>query len=143
MSVCGVSEVRYAKHETAKIMETVKKLMARQQGHGHRDVDDRDETCISTVTIGSKILPSLNWTRINYKGEHRDNRRLIEHRERDCQCEICYREINKLPPTVPLREKYAVRKLKEDIRENKRAKKKAKMERNELEAMGHSDHRKN
>ena len=92
------------------------------------ETETYSETCISTVTIGSKILPSLNWTRINYKGEHRDNRRLIEHRERDCQCEICYREINKLPRTVPLREKYAVRKLKEDIRENKRAKKKAKME---------------
>ena len=82
----------------------------------------------TTVTIGSKKLPKLNWTRLNYQGDREDNRRIVEHRERDCRCEVCYLEINKLPPQEPLREKYKARKLKSEERNVQRTKKKAKQE---------------
>jgi hypothetical protein len=89
------------------------------------DVVDDVET---TVTIGCTTLPKLNWTRLNYKGNHHDNRRLVEHRSRNCLCEVCFLEINKLPPTEPLREKYKARRQKAEERNDKRAKKKAKKE---------------
>ena len=82
----------------------------------------------TTITIGSATLPKLNWTRLNYKGDDHDNRRVLEHRKRDCQCEVCYLEINKLPPAEPLREKYAKRKQKLEERSIKRIKKMAKKE---------------
>ena len=90
------------------------------------------ETCAATspttVAIGSRKLQKLNWTRINYRGTDHDNRRLVEHREKDCECEVCYRELHQLPPVEPLREKLAARKLKLDEREVKRAKKKARLD---------------
>jgi hypothetical protein len=89
------------------------------------DVVDDVET---TVTIGSSTLPKLNWTRLNYKGDRHDTRRIVEHRARDCRCEVCYLEINKLPPPEPLREKYKARKLKSEERNVKRTKNKAKQE---------------
>ena len=52
----------------------------------------------TTITIGSATLPKLNWTRLNYKGDDHDNRRVLEHRKRDCQCEVCYRESNRQLP---------------------------------------------
>lgn len=82
----------------------------------------------TTVIISSKKLPKLNWTRPNYKGIHHDNRRIVEHRARNCHCEVCYRELNKLPPAEPLREKYKTKNLKTEERDIKRAKKKAKTE---------------
>ena len=82
----------------------------------------------SFVTIGKRKIPRLNWTRLNYDEENHDNRRLIEHRKRDCQCEICYRELNKLPPEDPVRLKMEIRKKKLEEREIRRVKKKAKME---------------
>ena len=51
----------------------------------------------SCVVIGNRVLPRLNWTRLNYREEDHDNRRLLEHRARDCQCEVCFLELNKLP----------------------------------------------
>jgi hypothetical protein len=82
----------------------------------------------SCVVIGNRVLPRLNWTRLNYREEDHDNRRLLEHRARDCQCEVCFLELNKLPPEDPVREKYATRKMKKEQQEIRRAKKKAKME---------------
>jgi hypothetical protein len=55
-----------------------------------------------------------------------DNRRLLEHRAVDCRCEICLREINKLPPAETFQEYVSTRKNKREEREIKRAKKKAK-----------------
>lgn len=81
-----------------------------------------------TVTIGKRKLPKLDWVRLNCKGDCHDNRRLVEHRIRNCQCETCYLEINKLPPVEPIREKMAAKQRKLDDREVKRAKKKAKKE---------------
>jgi hypothetical protein len=81
-----------------------------------------------TIRIGNRILPKLNWTYLKHKGEDQDCRRLVEHRERNCHCEVCIREMNKLPPDEPLREKYAARKLKKEDRERKQVKRKARKE---------------
>lgn len=81
---------------------------------------------VDYVTVGTKKIPKLNWVRIRDKKCNTDNRRLVDHRERNCQCEICYREVNKLPPEDPIRLKLAVRKTKMEEREIRRVKKKAK-----------------
>jgi hypothetical protein len=88
------------------------------------------ETSTTTTisTSPASRLPKLNWTRLNYDPDNHDNRRLLEHRAKNCECEVCYRELHKLPPALPLREKYATRQSKLDEREIKRAKKKAKKE---------------
>ena len=83
---------------------------------------------IDTVTIGKKKIPKLNWTRLNYKGESHDNRRLLDHREKDCHCEVCFRELHKLPPDSPIREKVMKRQLKLEQRMIKRIKRMAKKE---------------
>jgi hypothetical protein len=92
------------------------------------DIDDAvtEVDYDDALRIGGRVIPKLNWTRLNCKGEDHDNRRLIEHRVRNCQCEVCFRELNKLPPDDPVRVKYALRKHKEEEREKKRVKKKAK-----------------
>ena len=87
-----------------------------------------DNGIVLLPTLRNTERPSLNWTRLNYRGEDHDRRRLLEHRARDCHCEVCDRELKKLPPDDPLREKYAARKMKEEEREKKRVKKKAKRE---------------
>ena len=86
---------------------------------------DGDDT-VATVVVGKKVLPKLNWVWLNYQGEDHDSRRILDHRANNCHCEVCYRELNKLPPDDPVREKYAARKLKEEEREKRRVKKKAK-----------------
>jgi hypothetical protein len=85
----------------------------------------------TTTTISTSPatrLPKLNWTRLNYDPDNHDNRRLLEHRAKNCECEVCYRELHKLPPALPLWEKYATHQSKLDEREIKIAKKKAKKE---------------
>ena len=84
--------------------------------------DDRDDT----VVIGKKVLPKLNWVWLNYQGDGHDSRRILDHRAKNCHCEVCYRELNKLPPDDPVREKYVARKHKEEEREKRRVKRKAK-----------------
>ncbi len=85
------------------------------------------ETSTTTTTTTTPTnLGNLGWTRLNYKGIHHDNRRLLEHRAKNCECEVCYRELHKLPPASPFREKFAARHSKLKDREIKRAKKKAK-----------------
>ena len=86
------------------------------------------ETSTTTVTNTSppSKLPKLNWTRLNYDENNHDNRRLVEHRAKNCECEVCYRELHKLPPAQPCREIIAARHSKLRDREIKRAKKKAK-----------------
>jgi hypothetical protein len=91
-------------------------------------VDMIGNTVEDFVLIGNKRLPKLNWQRLNDKKIADDNRRLVEHRVNNCQCEVCYREINKLPPEVPLREKYIARKQKHEQREIRKIKRIAKKE---------------
>ena len=68
------------------------------------------------------------WKRLNHKGVFHDNRRLLKHRARNCECFVCYREIYKLPPAES-HEEYVSR-LKSQIKEKeiKRAKRFAKKE---------------
>ena len=100
-------------------------ITANEIGGGTTLSEDSDS---SFVMIGSKKIPRLNWTRINYDEENHDNRRLVEHRKRNCQCEVCFRELNKLPPNDPIIQTMAKRKQKLEEREIKRAKKKAKLD---------------
>jgi predicted GIY-YIG superfamily endonuclease len=91
-------------------------------------------TATSTTTTTTTTEPSgttyktiFNWTRYNYKGPlYHDNRRLLEHRERNCECFTCAREMAKLPPQQTQAEYIASCRFEE--REIKRAKKKAKKE---------------
>jgi DNA recombination-dependent growth factor C len=87
-----------------------------------RTEDAEVGVCETMVTIGSRTIPRLNWTLSRPRGEHHDNRRLVSHRVKNCQCEVCYREINKLPPAEPLREIYATKKRKLEEREIKKVK---------------------
>lgn len=80
------------------------------------------------VVIGNKKLPQLNWTRLNYNEEDHDNRRLVEHRARNCECEVCSRELQKLPPVEPVRVIYASKHFKKEQREIKKVKRLAKKE---------------
>jgi len=85
----------------------------------------------STITITPTPptkLCKLNWTRLNYKGIYHDNRRLLEHRAKNCKCHVCFRELHKLPPAETFREKYATHNSKLAEHEIKRAKKKANKE---------------
>jgi hypothetical protein len=85
------------------------------------------ETSTTTITTTRPTkLRKLNWTRPNYKGIYHDNRRLLEHRAKNCECHVCYRELHKLPPVETFTEKYAARNAKLAEQEIKRAKKKAK-----------------
>ena len=78
------------------------------------------------VTIGNKKVPILNWKRIDYKDDKHDNRRLLVHRAKNCECEVCYRELKKLPPADPIREKIIARKHKLEERKIRKAKRLAK-----------------
>ena len=60
------------------------------------------------------------WTRLNHKGIYHDNRRLLKHRARNCECFVCYREIYKLPPAETHEEYVESLKQKMNEREIKR-----------------------
>ena len=47
------------------------------------------------------------WTRLNHKGPLHDNRRLLRHREKNCECDKCYRELANLPPAKLNKERIA------------------------------------
>ena len=84
----------------------------------------------STTTITCSTPPTklrkLNWTRPNYKGIYHDNRRLLDHRAKKCECHVCFHELHKLPPAETNYERIAARNSKLSEQEIKRAKKKAK-----------------
>ena len=83
-------------------------------------------TATSTTRIANNKPPV--WTRLNHKGIYHDNRRLLKHRAKNCECHICYREIYKLPPAES-QDEYIVRLIsKKAERDIKQAKKKAKRE---------------
>ena len=85
-------------------------------------------TSITTTTTTTTKFGRLNWTRLNYKGIDHDNRRLLEHRAKNCECHICYRELHKLPPPETYREIFGARHLKHVERDIKKAKRQAKKE---------------
>ncbi len=87
-----------------------------------------DDMAESGSNTGMTKMEELGWTRLNYKGIHHDNRRLLEHRARDCDCDTCHRELAKLPPKETYQERIAKRKSKSDEQEIKRTKKQAKKE---------------
>lgn len=85
--------------------------------------DTNGTTTMKTVMKKAKFT---NWTRLNYKGIHHDNRRLLKHRAKNCECFVCYREIYKLPPMETQQEYAASIKSKVDEQELKKAKRMAK-----------------
>ena len=85
----------------------------------------------STMTkrnINANTPDKLCWTRLNYKGIYHDNRRLLKHRAKNCECFTCCREIYKLPPGETHEEYVTTLKTKIDQRAIKRAKERAKKE---------------
>lgn len=68
------------------------------------------------------------WTRLNYKGVFHDNRRLLQHRAKNCECFVCCREIYKLPPMETQSEYLTALKTRIELREIKKAKKTARKE---------------
>ena len=102
-------------------------------------VDNAHEPIIRNVTTDPTAINSTEtadekpvWIRLNYKGIYHDNRRLLKHRAKNCECHICYREIYKLPPAQTHSEYVAA--VQSSI--HKRAKKKAKKEANKEVKVG-------
>ena len=60
------------------------------------------------------------WIRLKQKGIFHDNRRLLKHRAKNCECFVCYREIYKLPPAETHEEYVDKLKTKMKAREIKR-----------------------
>jgi len=86
------------------------------------------ETRTTTRTNADSGTDEPVWTRLNHKGIWHDNRRLLKHRARNCECHICYRELYKLPPMETREEYVASIKRKVEERDIKRAKRRAKKE---------------
>ena len=82
------------------------------------------DTSTTTATMSTSIKKAqyTKWTRLNYKGIHHDNRRLLKHRAKNCECSICYREIFKLPPKETQQEHFASIKNQVEEREMKKGK---------------------
>ena len=68
------------------------------------------------------------WIRLNHRGINHDNRRLMKHRARNCECFVCYREMFKLPPSETHEEYVSSMKIKMKEREIKRIKRIVKKE---------------
>ena len=68
------------------------------------------------------------WTRLNHKGPLHDNRRLLRHQEKNCECDKCYRELAKLPPAETNEERITKYKHTLEVREMKKLKKITKAE---------------
>jgi predicted GIY-YIG superfamily endonuclease len=88
-----------------------------------------DSTAIASTSTNSNntcCSEAPRWTRLNHKGIYHDNRRLLKHRAKNCECFVCYREIYKLPPMETHQEYVATVKSKVQEREIKKAIRKAK-----------------
>jgi hypothetical protein len=85
-----------------------------------------NDTNTSPVSNRNKKTKYTEWTRLNHKGIYHDNRRLLKHRAKNCECSVCYREIHKLPPTETPQEYAATIRNKIHERSKKRAKKQTK-----------------
>jgi hypothetical protein len=84
------------------------------------------DTNTSPTSSRSKKSKYTEWTRLNHKGIYHDNRRLLKHRAKNCECFVCYREIHKLPPMETPQEYALIIKNKIEERSKKRAKKETK-----------------
>ena len=114
-------------HPTMTKTITTTKRTTTTTGSGTTTTTTTESKTTTTTTLSPcSKLPKLNWTRLNYDPDNHDNRRLLEHRAKNCECEVCYRELHKLPPAEPIRHKMAARHSKLKEREIKRAKKNAK-----------------
>ena len=118
---------------TTDAMMTTKVVTSASDTGAFFSADDIAPIVMGTTTDAS--APMINhtnttiekpvWTRLKFKGIYHDNRRLLTHRAKNCECHICYREIYKLPPAESQREYVAAVKSKKVEREIKKAKKKA------------------
>lgn len=81
---------------------------------------------MSESAITANTTDNFGWKRLNYKGVYHDNRRLLKHRAKNCECFKCYREIHKLPPAETHEEFVSSLKWKIKQREIKQIQKKAK-----------------
>lgn len=111
------------------ISQSTKSTMVTTQSETAKTQPDNNIThnvCSTNNNSSEDSTKKTEWTRIKPKGLYHDNRRLLKHRAKNCECFVCYREIHKLPP-AETHEEY-VSKIKADIaqREIKRATKKAK-----------------
>ena len=85
------------------------------------DPDNNGPTAVTTPI--KKSSKYTKWTRLNHKGIYHDNRRLLKHRAKNCECSVCYREIYKLPPMETQQEIASTIKSKKiEEREKKKAK---------------------
>lgn len=89
--------------------------------------NDGDWTSVSKTSTRNDMKKPI-WTRLNHKGIYHDNRRLLNHRARNCECDVCYREIYKLPPAETHEEYVETMKHRMKEKEIKRTKKLAKKE---------------
>ncbi len=55
-----------------------------------------------------------------------DKRRLLKHRAKNCECEVCYRELAKLPPAETTKERRSNYIMKTEEKAIKKAKRMAK-----------------
>jgi len=88
------------------------------------EVHTAKTSTVTTTTTNAKEKPV--WTRLNHKGIYHDNRRLLKHRAKNCECFVCYREIYKLPPAETREEQVEAIRCKMKEREIKRTKRLAK-----------------
>jgi hypothetical protein len=82
--------------------------------------DTSSATTVNTPPIKKSGTKYTKWTRLNHKGIYHDNRRLLKHREKNCECSVCYREIYKLPPMETQRQYIASLQSKKASREMKK-----------------------
>ena len=95
------------------------------------DTNTTTSSATSTAIPASTTTKTTDkpvWIRLNHKGIYHDNRRLLKHRAKNCECFICYREIYKLPPAETHEEYVSSLKSRMKEREIKRTKKLAKKE---------------
>ena len=81
---------------------------------------------VTKVASSDTTIKQAGWTRLHYKGIYHDNRRLLKHRAKNCECFVCYREIYKLPPAETHEEYVSMIKARIVEQEIKQATKKAK-----------------
>ena len=89
---------------------------ASHNGHSENSLND----------VVSRDTDEVIGSRLKHRDIYHDNRRLLKHRAKNCECHICYREIHKLPPAETHEEYVSMTKTKITDREIERAKKKAK-----------------
>ena len=89
----------------------------------HSDSMDNSLTSASPLKTAKAI-----GARRKYRDIYHDNRRLLKHRAKNCECHICYRDMYKLPPAETHEEYVSTIKSNITDREIKRAKKKAKQD---------------